>query len=284
LVVLGIAQPLRRLTAAVQRISASGRLEMPDDLPVGGEVGVLASAFRRMMGSVTDAQTELVAQSRLAALGEIAANVAHEVRTPLSVLKTSAQLLGRPGLPQEEQRQLAGMLSSEVDRLNRVVTDLVDLGRPRTPRYEPVSMRAVVDRAVRFFAATAERCHVTIAAPVSLDPLTVVGSRDQLHQVLVNLLHNALQAMPAGGRLTVTTARDGAAVVVSVADTGAGFPAAVLAQVFTRFVTTKAGGTGLGLAISKRLIEEHRGRIDASNVATGGARVTVWLPSAEEDA
>ena len=278
LVALWIGAPIRRLTRAVERVSTTGELDMPADVRAGGEVGVLATAFTDMLTTVGEQHAALLGQSRLAALGEIAASIAHEVRTPLSVLKTSAQLLGRPDLPADEHRQLSGLLAGEVDRLNRVVSDLVDLARPRPTRHELLSVRDVLDRSVRFFAATAERRHVAFRVDVDGAPLVVVGCRDHLHQVLLNLLHNALQATPDGGRVTVAARRDAGWVVVRVEDTGPGFTDTVLGNLFTRFQTTKPDGTGLGLVITKRLVEEHRGRIEATNAPTGGARVTVWLP------
>ncbi len=278
LVALWIGEPIRRLTRAVQRVSTTGELDMPAEVRAGGEVGVLATAFEDMLATLGEQRAALLGQSRLAALGEIAAGIAHEVRTPLSVLKTSAQLLGRPDLPADEHRQLSGLLAGEVDRLNRVVTDLVDLARPRPTPHEPLSIREVLDRAVRFFAATAERRRVALHVDVGGDSPTVIGSRDQLHQVLLNLLHNALQATPDGGRVTVGVHRNDGWVVIRVEDSGPGFSAAVLEHAFTRFQTTKPGGTGLGLAITKRLVEEHRGRIEADNAPAGGARVTIWLP------
>jgi signal transduction histidine kinase len=278
LVALWIGEPIRRLTRAVQRVSTTGELDMPADVGAGGEVGVLATAFSDMLTTVGEQHAALLGQSRLAALGEIAASIAHEVRTPLSVLKTSAQLLGKPDLPADEHRQLSGLLVGEVDRLNRVVSDLVDLARPRPTPHEPLAVRDVLDRAVRFFASTAERHHIAFRVDVDGAPLVVVGSRDHLHQVLLNLLHNAIQATPAGGRVSVSARRDGGWVVVRVEDTGPGFSDTVLGNLFTRFQTTKPDGTGLGLVITKRLVEEHRGRIEADNAPGGGARVTLWLP------
>jgi signal transduction histidine kinase len=282
LVALWIGEPIRRLTRAVERVSTSGELDMPADVRSPGEVGVLANAFTDMLTTVGEQQAALLGQSRLAALGEIAASIAHEVRTPLSVLKTSAQLLGRADLPADEHRQLSGLLAGEVDRLNRVVSDLVDLARPRATPHEPLAVRDVLDRAVRFFAATAERRRVAVRVDVDGAPLVVVGSRDHLHQVLLNLLHNALQATPDGGRVTVAVRRDAGWVVVRVEDTGPGFSDTVLGNLFTRFQTTKPDGIGLGLVITKRLVEEHRGRIAADNAPAGGARVTVWLPLSTE--
>jgi signal transduction histidine kinase len=136
LVAWWISRPILRLTSTVQAIAASGRVDAPVQVsPMSGAVGILATAFEGMMRNLAEAQAETLAQSRLAVLGEVAANVAHEVRTPLAVLKTSAQLLTRAELPPDEKRRLGTLVVGEVDRLNRVVTDLVDLRRPRYPQY-----------------------------------------------------------------------------------------------------------------------------------------------------
>src|SRR5262245_12217099 len=146
LVAWRISEPVRRLTAAVRRITVRGHLEGPVELPrATGEIGVLASAFRTMTESLSAAQAEALVQSRRAFLGEIAANIAHEVRTPLAVLKTSAQLLARQELPPDERRQLAMHVTAEVDRLNGVVTSLVDLARPLPVRYRDESLAEVVE-------------------------------------------------------------------------------------------------------------------------------------------
>src|SRR5262249_31222543 len=153
-----ISEPVRRLTAAVRDIAAHGRLHEPVELPrADGEIGVLAAAFRTLMESLGAAQAEALAQARRAFLGEVAANIAHEVRTPLAVLKTSAQLLARQELPRDEQRQLAQNVAAEVDRLNGVVTSLVDLARPRPVRYRSERLAEVVDRAGTFFTPQADQ-------------------------------------------------------------------------------------------------------------------------------
>ena len=273
-----ISEPVRRLTAAVRRITARGRLEEPIELPrAAGEIGVLASAFRGMVESLSAAQAEALVQSRRAFLGEIAANIAHEVRTPLSVLKTSAQLLARQELPPDEQRRLASNVAAEVDRLNGVVTSLVDLARPRPVRYRGESLAEVVDRAVTFFAPQADKLGVTISRAVDAS-VRVYGSADQLYQVFLNGIHNALQAMGGAGRLTVRCFREDGWGVVEIEDTGPGFAPAVIAKAFSPFCSTKADGTGLGLAISKRIVEEHGGTIAVENPPAGGARLRIRVP------
>ena len=283
LVAWRISRPIRRLTAAIQDISATRRVDTPVQFPpMSGEVGILATAFQGMMASLAEAQEEALTQSRLAVLGEVAANVAHEVRTPLAVLKTSAQLLARRDLPTAEKRRLGALMTAEVDRLNRVVTDLVDLGRPRSPLYRKESMPEAVDRALAFFTPTAERRGVVLARDVVDEPLFVNGSADQLHQVLVNLVHNAMQAMNGGGQVTVRCRREGEWIVVEVDDTGSGFSPKVLDEAFTRFLTTKPDGSGLGLVISRRIVEEHGGAIEATNLPGRGARIRLRLPVVAE--
>ena len=274
-----ISLPIGRLTETVRKITARGQLDGGMEFPrATGEVGVLAAAFRTMMESLEAAQAEALVQSRRAFLGEIAANVAHEVRTPLAVLKTSAQLLARQELPAAEQRSLAGNVAAEVDRLNGVVTSLVDLARPRRVRYQSESLAAILERAAAFFGPQAAKLDVEIEREPADASLRVHGSADQIHQVLLNVIHNALQAMAGPGILGIRCYRDDGWGVVEVEDTGPGFSPESLAKAFSPFCSTKPDGSGLGLAISKRIIEEHGGTIGVENSAKGGACVRIRLP------
>ena len=280
-----ISRPIRRLTNMVEQITERGLLGGVGELPhVRGEVGVLASAFTAMMGSLVAAQEEAAAQSRRAFLGEIAANVAHEVRTPLSVLKAYTQLLALGDLPVAEQRQLAARATAEVDRLNGVVTGLVDLVRtqPTSRRVEP--MDQILDRAVTFFAPMAKKAGVKLVRAPMDRTLKVYCSPDQLHQVFLNMIQNALQAMEGPGDIRIHGRRDDGWLEVRVEDSGPGFPRENLSRVFSPFFTTKPDGTGLGLAIAKRIVEEHGGTIAAENTAAGSGCLRVRLPMKEESA
>lgn len=283
LVAWRIGLPIRRLTATVRQITERGQLgPVADFPPASGEVGMLAAAFRAMTESLVKAQDEAVAQSRLAFLGEVAANIAHEVRTPLSVLKTSTQLLARPDIPFAEQRKLAETAVVEVDRLNRVVADLVDLARPKPVRYRAESVAEIVERALVFFATSAAKSGVEVVyTGDGLQPLYC--SADQLYQVFLNLIHNALQAMAGSGCLAVRCYGENECVVVEVDDTGPGISPQVLSKLFSPFCTTKADGTGLGLAISKRIVEEHGGTITAENLPERGAHFRLRLPRNREN-
>jgi two-component system, NtrC family, sensor histidine kinase HydH len=267
--------PIRQLTAAVRDVAERGEPVLGTSFPEsGGEVGVLASAFRSMMDSLASAQREALTRSRLAFLGEIAANVAHEVRTPLSVLKMAAQALARGGIPPAEQRELAATAAAEVDRLNTVVTGLVDLARPKPVHYARQRIGPIVDRAVTFFGPLAAKDGVTLERAGSDDGVLVRGNADQLYQVLLNLLQNALQAMRGPGVVTVRVLRDEGSVTIAVEDSGPGIAADVLPRIFSPFVTTKTDGAGLGLAIVKRLVEEHGGTVGAENRRRGAC---VWM-------
>jgi two-component system sensor histidine kinase HydH len=280
-----IAAPIRQLTAAACAISErghpGGELRLPD---APGEVGVLSRAFRQMLESLDAAQAQAVIQARRAFLGEVAANVAHEVRTPLSVLKTSAQLIARAGLPLAERERLAANVSAEVDRLNGVVTELVDLARPRPVRYRAESLPDIIGRALAFFAAAAGQSGVRIHYQRPVGGCEVNGSADQLYQVLLNLMQNALQAIGGPGDVWLTCTPGGRWVTVECCDSGAGIRADLLGRVFEPFCTGRSDGAGLGLSITRRIVEEHGGQIAAANRPGGGACLTIRLPRIVRDA
>jgi two-component system sensor histidine kinase HydH len=273
-----LSDPIHQLTRSVETVAARGSPgPVGEPVRASGEVGVLAEAFDSMMQRLAVAQREVIAQSRLALLGEIAASIAHDVRTPLSVLKTSAQLLGGSDLGAAEQRDLAAMVSSEVDRLNGVVTRLVDLARPRGGTRSAQRVGALLDHVIAVLRPWAAARGVEITLFPGPDPVVDVDP-DEMQQALLNLVHNAVQACGRGGRVSVgIRAADGWAIV-EVDDTGPGFSDEALARAFSPFFTTKPDGTGLGLAIVRRVVEGHDGQAGAENPPDGGARVWLRLP------
>jgi len=275
-VALRLTMPIRRLTESVEAIASRGRPE-PIAVPPGavGEVGTLATAFASTMERLAVAEREVIAQSRLAVVGEIAASIAHDVRTPLSVLKTSAQLLADPAVSPSEQRDLAAMISSEVDRVNGVVTRLVDLARPRATLRSRHDAQALVQRVVAVLEpwSRARGVRIRMVVPAGL---TIDVDGDEMQQALLNVVHNAVQACGQGGEVVVTGAAEPGFLRVDVSDTGAGFADDAIAHAFSPFFTTKADGTGLGLAIVRRVVEAHGGEVGVGNRADGGGAI-VWL-------
>jgi signal transduction histidine kinase len=221
--------------------------------------------LRKSYAELARAQAELIERERLAALGEMAASVAHEVRNPLGVIFNSVGGLKRLLQPSGDVRLLLDIVAEEADRLNRMVGDLLEYSRPLRPAVQAIALQPVIDEAVGSVLPT--RYENDVAVRISVEPGLGPVSADArlLRQALVNLVTNSVQAMPHGGILTITATRvisDGAPQArIAVHDTGAGIPQDVRGKVFQPFFTTKPMGTGLGLAVVKRIAEGQGGRV-----------------------
>jgi signal transduction histidine kinase len=215
-------------------------------------------------------------------LGSLVAGVAHEVRTPL--FNISATIDAFEGESREELEEVGRVLHAEVTRLNDLMSDLLDYGRPAALPLEPGSVREPLDRALQACDALALSAQVTIVTTVP-DGLPLVRRNGRLEQAFQNLIANAVQHSRPGStvRVTVRAARDGGseALDCSVEDEGPGIPENDLPHVFEPFFTKRKGGTGLGLSIVQRIVEEHGGRVTAANRTQGGAAFTIRLPSYE---
>jgi signal transduction histidine kinase len=225
--------------------------------------------------ALEQAQRELVKRERLAALGELAAVVAHEVRNPLGVLFNSiGQIranLRSPGKT-DENETLLRIAAEEADRLNRLVGDLLDFARPNEPRLVPRAIEDVVRDAVA--EAAPARIDVEVASDLPLVPMDA----QHMRRALLNLVLNGVQASPEDHALSVRARADGAFVRIDVADHGAGIPDDVRASIFEPFFTTKASGTGLGLAVVKRIVDAHRGTIEIASTSAG-TTFSILLPT-----
>jgi signal transduction histidine kinase len=228
-------------------------------------------------------QAELIDRERLAALGELSASIAHEVRNPLGVVFNSVGTLRRLLKPQGDVARLLDIVGEEADRLNRMVGDLLDYSRPIQPALEPLLLQPLLEEAVvaarRQIGQSTETVHVEVR--VSPGVANVRADARLLRQALVNLLLNAYQAMPRGGRLAIrarTSQLDGAPCTeIAIHDSGEGIPAEARSRIFQPFFTTKATGTGLGLAVVRRIVEGHGGAV-AVGQPPEGAEFLVRLP------
>ncbi|NOK17973.1 ATP-binding protein [Corallococcus carmarthensis] len=228
-------------------------------------------------------RAEMVKRERFAALGELSAIVAHEVRNPLGVIFNAVATLRRIMSPTGDTAMLLDIVAEESDRLNRMVADLLDFTRPRNPVLQPEDLLRVLQdafEAARAQAATERpvRVHVEVENGITTVPM----DRRQIRQALFNVAVNAIQSMPQGGEVWVHARRDTHAgreqLRIDVMDQGPGIPAELLHRVFEPFFTTKAQGTGLGLAVVKRILEEHRGEIAVESAPGRGTTFTFWLP------
>jgi signal transduction histidine kinase len=216
---------------------------------------------------------------RLAAVGQLAAGVAHEIRNPLTAIRSTMQYLLQ-GLDRSEPRhQLVTELLGEVDRINSTVGGLLSLSRSGELRPVTLDLREPLGSVVALLAARAAEQGVEIAASLPDEPLLVLGDAGQLKQVFLNLVLNAVQAMTGGGRVRVE-ASEGEWAQVRIADTGPGIPEDQLRRVFDPFFTTKSDGTGLGLAICHGIVAQHQGEIQMESEPAAGTTVTVRLPLA----
>ncbi|MCX6353646.1 MAG: ATP-binding protein [Candidatus Aureabacteria bacterium] len=226
-------------------------------------------------------EQKLFQSAKLAAIGTLAAGVAHEIRNPLGIMKTSADMIKRNSREGEQNHELAEFMMEEVDRLNRVVTQLLDFARPSTPNIEPCGMNSIFDRALALVGPQhrIQDIHIVRNYAAVLPPLA--ADREQLCQVFLNLIINAVQAMDGSGSLTLATGKgEGETVWASVSDTGKGIDTEVLSTIFDPFFTTKEKGSGLGLTIAYRIVETHRGRLDVKSAPGKGTTVTVVIPAA----
>jgi PAS domain S-box-containing protein len=222
-----------------------------------------ARAHARVIAANADLRREQeknIRKSRLEALGELSAVIAHEVRNPLGVIFNSLGSLRRLIGPGGDARMLLDIVGEEADRLNRIVGDLLDFARHSPPQLASDRLEQVVEEAVSVAVAQPPP-GLEVVRRLGAERLEVAIDAGQVRQAVLNLVVNAVQAMPGGGRLTVRTFLDGDAAVVEVEDTGAGIAEVVRGRIFEPFFTTKATGTGLGLPVVKRIIEGHGGEL-----------------------
>jgi two-component system sensor histidine kinase ChvG len=285
-----IARPIRRLAAAAERARGRGaRIEIPDVTGRSDEIGELARSLREM----TDALWQ-----RMSAIESFAADVAHEIKNPLSSLRSAVETAARLDDP-EKQRRLMTIVQDDVERLDRLITDISDASRldaelsrlELSPTDIGAMLRALVDMHDTTRSDGSPRLVLDLPAdpPGRGRPLVVPGIESRLSQVFLNVIANAVSFSPPDGEIRIRAAADGRAVLVRVEDQGPGVPQDQLTAIFDRFYSERPAGekfgthSGLGLSISKQIVEAHRGRIWAENRLDGkgavcGARFLIRLP------
>jgi two-component system sensor histidine kinase HydH len=229
-------------------------------------------------------QQEAARQERLAALGGMAAVLAHEIRNPLGAIKGLAQFLDEKAAADSAQQEMTQTIAREATRLERLVSDLLTYTRPRPPDRRPVDLAGVLSEVLGLLQPAADAAGVTCRFDVAKEMPPIAADPDQLKQLFANLALNAVQAMPNGGQVTLSAAfTDGKGgtrrtVEVAVKDTGAGIPEADLPRIFEPFYTTRTKGTGLGLAICKQIVEAHGGTLRVARTGPDGTTILVTLP------
>jgi two-component system sensor histidine kinase HydH len=243
----------------------------------------LASEFAVANVNLKAAQSEVQRSERLAALGQLTAGLAHELRNPLGTIKNSAEMLAKR-VPAEDAiaKELSGYISTEVDRTNELVKRFLDFAKPFRLRVESAELSEIIDRAILQVESRAAQKQVTLIRNESPDVEPMPLDAQWIEQLMANLLGNAIDASPQGGAVTLLTRRVDGGVEISVVDRGVGIAPENQASIFNPFFTTKADGTGLGLAIVSKIVDEHRGRIFVESAPQQGSTFRVWLPDRQE--
>ena len=224
-------------------------------------------------------ESELRRNERHTALGKMAAGVAHELRNPLSSIKGLALLLKSKIDRQSSGAEAADILISEVERLDRSISELLDYSRREHLAVDQIELVEPIKKAIRLIRSDANAEKVEIIEQYEDEKRLLAGDRDKLTQLFLNLFLNSIQAMTGGGRLTVTTRHDGGSTTVEVEDSGTGVDEALKENIFDPYFTTKHEGTGLGLSLCAKIVEDHHGSISISSSKGQGTKVTIIFPS-----
>jgi signal transduction histidine kinase len=281
--------PLSRLTEGVIAVGA-GDLKQRVDIASRDEIGTLASEFNRMTERLVEREERLRHSERLAAIGKFVAKVSHDVRNPLSAMSLNAELLEEDISTLIPEKDRAGPLKNlhtiteRIEYLEGLTEEYLSFSRRSKPVLEPRNVDEVVEKLIEQERNILNEYRVAISLDLEPD-LPLAGIDDvQFKRVIWNIVRNAREAMPGGGRLEVSTRAADGGVEIRIADTGVGMDPEVHARIFDQDFTTKERGTGLGLAIAQEIVTLHGGRISCTSTKGEGTSFTIWLPEAGDGA
>ncbi|HKI27470.1 MAG TPA: ATP-binding protein [Candidatus Sulfotelmatobacter sp.] len=281
-----VQRPMVELQQQIAKLGAGDLTVAVSFAHRNDEIGDLGRNFNHMVEQLRESREEIERLHRtqmsraehLATLGELATGLAHEIRNPLAGIAGVIEIVGRDLPATSPARPVVKDVRQEIARINRIVTDLLQTARPHPPRVRKSDLNTTVEHAVML--GRQQALAKSVAIELRKDPALpeVEHDCDQIHQVLLNLLLNALQAIDKDGRIVVTLKPQGGSAVIEVADNGRGIKPEHLPNIFRPFYTTKGEGTGLGLSLARRIVEDHHGRIDVSSALGKGTTFAVVLP------
>jgi len=250
------------------------------------EIGDLGRNFNRMVAQLRDSRQEIERLHRtqmsraehLATLGELAAGLAHEIRNPLAGIAGVVEIIGRDLPPTSPARAVVKDVRLEIAQINHILTDLLQTARPHPPEIRKSDLNTTIEHAVMLARQQALSRPIEIELHKSPELPEVEHDSDQIHQVLLNLLLNSIQAIEAEGTITVAIEQRDRSAAIIVSDTGRGIAPEHLPNIFRPFYTTKGNGTGLGLSLARRIVEEHHGQIQVTSSVGKGTTFVVLLP------
>ena len=281
-----VQRPMVELQQKIAQLGAGDLTASVSFAHRNDEIGDLGRNFNQMVEQLRESRQEIERLHRtqmsraehLATLGEMATGLAHEIRNPLAGIAGVIEIIGRDLPASSPARMVVKDVRQEIARINHIVTDLLQTARPHPPKVRKSDLNTTVEHAVMLGRqqALAKSNEISLRKDPSLPE--VEHDSDQIHQLLLNLLLNALQAIDANGKIAVTVERRGTTAVIEVSDNGRGIAADHLPNIFRPFFTTKGEGTGLGLSLARRIVEDHQGRIDVTSTVGKGTTFAVVLP------
>jgi signal transduction histidine kinase len=250
------------------------------------EIGDLGCDFNDMVAQLKASreeiqrlhQTQMSRAEHFATLGELAAGLAHEIRNPLAGIAGVIEIVSRDLPPNSAARLVIKDAKEETLQINRILTELLEIARPKPPQFRVSDVCSTVEHAVMFARQQAITKRITVEFEIKDTIPPVEHDPNQINQVLLNLLLNAIQSMDKPGVIRVSLKHDDGAVFITVADEGKGIPPETLPNIFRPFFTTKGHGTGLGLSLARRIVDSHGGHIDVTSVVGKGTQFLVELP------
>ena len=223
-------------------------------------------------------EEQLHLAERLAALGEMVAGVSHEIKNPLGIVQSTAELLGSMPNADETQKRLSGVIREESARLNNIVTEFLDFARPQVPNLRECLLEEIIEKNTTFLEPDLEKNNIRVRNHLDGRSFRLLADQDLLYRAFLNILINAMQAMNGGGAIDIRVEEQGPYYRLEFQDTGEGIKKETLQKIFNPFFTTKGKGSGLGLAIVRKIIENHGGTISIESAEGLGTTVTVTLP------
>lgn len=289
LIVRTISRPLQKITLAAVQV-AEGRYGTEVNLGKSNdELGLLAESFnemsRKMASDIEQLQKlseQLIRTEKLAAMGTLSAGVAHEVNNPLASISSLIQMMQSKQDLDERTKENLKLISAQIRRITQVTRDMMDFARARPAAKTLVSVNEIIEKSLRLASFDKSFQKLSLEKKLSADELVTLADSDQLQQVFLNLFLNARDAMPAGGRLSMATSKNGRDIRIEISDSGFGVDEANLKKIFDPFFTTKPAGqgTGLGLAVCYGIITAHGGKIEAAGNEDSGTVFSITLPAA----
>jgi signal transduction histidine kinase len=289
IVTRGITNPISRFIKGANAI-ASGDLNQHISIISKDEIGNLALAFNNMaeeLKKMHKMQEEIRRLDRLSALGQLSAEVAHEVKNPLGIIKNSAQILQSDSMGEEKRKEVVTFIIEEAERINKVIDNFLQFAKPPKTKKQKTNVVEVLNRTIQMVSDTLTKNNIKLEKKYEDLRAFIRADQSQLQQLFLNLILNAVEAMHEGGKLKITARLESTKapegneekwIKITFSDTGKGISDEIKDKVFEPFYTTREQGTGLGLSISKKIVDSHGGRITLESKIGKGSKFEILLP------